>query len=154
MKLTEGMLIYGTKKYQILSYFVVPITSMKNAEREITQELGNKADVKLTSLIGEDWPHGILLVEQTTEFPDQIVRIIMDTISAGLCIKGLIALCCMLDGVFGGYDELLVDDFSNQIYCVYTKGQGIDLLLDDDARESKAWHAVIGKHRKSLFNVT
>ena len=149
MKLLDMLKIEGNNQYQVLTYLVFQLSGFAHAQRLFTQIFdGDKYNV--TPLIDEGWPFGIILVEGFLNDKTLISKTILEIMLKGTDFEGLLALCCMVDGVFYSYDDVFSLKLPEQVYGVYTKEFGIDVLLDDEARNSPKWKEVIEKHRRVI----
>lgn len=100
--------------------------------------------------MADQWPNGVLLVEETfddaTRIPFVILAVFSKMFDAGPCLSAL----CMYDGAFGNYEGIFSESVADQTYAFcFAKHQHV-ISLDSDILSSREWSSVIALCRERL----
>lgn len=149
MQVLDALRVEGTSHYEILCYGIYPRASLDQLHRSM-QANASDLGALAYSLLSDDWPHGVLLLEAKvttgTEVAGLVFRMLLRMFEVGSCSGAL----CMYDGAFSSCEDLFSTSLAGQTYAFCLEIDGPVLSLDSTVLSSDEWRSLIGRCRRRV----
>ncbi len=142
--------VEGAERYECLNYLVISRSNLELAWVQF-QSVFDSTIYELTKLHDEDWPFGVILVETSARNRSSFLMRYLNTMSLSMNADFVVCSICMFDGVFGGYDDLLADHISAQIYSVCFPDGCLNIATEDSLRNSPKWRSCIAESKIKML---